>query len=85
MKTGRGSGGKTHSFLTCVLDGGEWSGSGPGRFAPTERALFYQFKMRLDGLPGDDKYLLPLPGFKPWIVDPVASSLYQLRYPCLVS
>jgi hypothetical protein len=29
---------KLHAFLTSVLDGGEWSASRPGRFAPTERA-----------------------------------------------
>ena len=32
IKACRGNGGMIHSFLTCILDGGEWSGSGPGRF-----------------------------------------------------
>jgi hypothetical protein len=27
-----------HAFLTSALDGGDWSASRPGRFAPTERA-----------------------------------------------
>jgi hypothetical protein len=27
-----------HEFLTSALDGGEWSGSRPGRFTPRERA-----------------------------------------------
>jgi hypothetical protein len=34
----RGSGGITPSFLTSVLDGGEWSASRLGRFTPGERA-----------------------------------------------
>jgi hypothetical protein len=25
-----------HTFLTSVLDGGEWSASRPGRFTPSE-------------------------------------------------
>jgi hypothetical protein len=27
-----------HAFFTSALDGGEWSASHPGRFAPRERA-----------------------------------------------
>jgi hypothetical protein len=30
---------------------------------------------------GEEKNLLPLPGFEPWIFQPVAWSLYGLRYP----
>jgi hypothetical protein len=29
---------KLHTYLTSVLDGGEWSASRPGRFTPRERA-----------------------------------------------
>jgi len=29
-----------HSFLTSAIDGGEWSASRSGRFAPNEGALY---------------------------------------------
>jgi hypothetical protein len=38
MKTCLGSGIKAPQFLTTALVGGEWSASGPGRFAPRRRA-----------------------------------------------
>jgi hypothetical protein len=38
MKTYGGSGGIAPPFLTSALDGGEWSGSHPGRFIPGEIA-----------------------------------------------
>ena len=34
-----------------------------------------------DGHYGDEKNLLPLPGFEPWIVQPVVDSLHQLHDP----
>jgi hypothetical protein len=38
MKTYRGVEAYIHAFLTSALDGGEWSASRLGRFAPRERA-----------------------------------------------
>jgi hypothetical protein len=38
MKTYEGLDVQTNVFLTSALDGGEWSASRPGRFAPGEGA-----------------------------------------------
>jgi len=38
MKTWGGNGVQLHTFLTLVLDGGEWSASCPGLYTSGERA-----------------------------------------------
>jgi hypothetical protein len=38
-----------HAFWTLAVEGGEWSGSSPGRFTPRERAPRYPLDRRLGG------------------------------------
>jgi hypothetical protein len=60
-----------HLFLTSVLDGGEWSVSQPGNFAPKKEPQ-YQSNRKLGwppaGLDDLEKSFLPLLEFEPWIV-----------------
>jgi len=64
----RGEEPQPHSLLTFALDGGEWSTS------HHRKELQYPLNRRLGGpwdpseCFGDDKNLLPLLAFKPWIV-----------------
>ena len=71
------------SFLTSALGGGEWLNSRPGRFTFRKRN---QVPVKL--VPGWTPELVWtfrrrerfLPKFEPWIVKPIAQSLYQLLY-----
>jgi hypothetical protein len=59
--------------LGSVLDGGEWSASCPWRFIPGERAPGTHWiggYVSLSGCCGEEKILLPLPGFEPWSSSP---------------
>jgi hypothetical protein len=66
-----------HTFLTSVLDGGEWSASRPGRFTLREGAPGYPLDRRLggpqsrSGLGGEEKISQTLPGLEPPITQPV--------------
>jgi len=76
MKACSGSGGTAPLILTSALDGGEWSTSRPGRFSPGKE-LQYQLYRRLarsqnqEESLGEEKNLLPVPGFEPRILHPV--------------
>ena len=84
MKTYRGSRGIT-PFLTSALDGSEWLTSRPHRLIPRKEPR-YPLNMRLDGPQsrygrfGEEKNLLPHPGFESRTVQPRIES-YRLRYP----
>ena len=67
-----------HSFLTSALDGGKWLTSRPGSLTPRKDPLnsrLCRTQSRYGRL-GENKYLLPLPGFKFRTVQPVAKSLF---------
>jgi hypothetical protein len=76
MKT-YGNEGITPTFLTCALDGGEWSASNPSRVIPRESPVLIGQCVGLgrSGRCGEEKNLSPLPGIE------VGPSLYQLGYP----
>jgi len=65
-----------HSFLTWVLDWGEWLTSRPGRFCRGGE-LLYPLNRRLGGYLSqwghfsEDNNILPLQGFESWTVQPV--------------
>ena len=65
-----------HSFLISALDRGAWSSSHSGHFNP--RKENQHLLRRLGGSQswygcfGEEKNALPLPGFKPWIIQPIA-------------
>jgi hypothetical protein len=82
MQAYRGSSVWLDSFLTTVLDGGEWLTSRPGHFNRGGKKKHFVRgwvgpRASLDGL---EKTLLSLLGFEPRTVQPVAMSLYRLRY-----
>jgi hypothetical protein len=66
-----------HTFLTSLLDGGEWSASRPGRFTLQGKSPWYQLDRRLggpqsrSGRGGEKKHSQPLPGLEPPIIQPV--------------
>jgi len=76
MKTYRSSGGIT-LLLNLELDGDEWSASCPGYFTPAKESLL-PMNRRLGESQnrskcfGKDINLLPLLGFEPWFIQPVA-------------
>ena len=63
-----------HAFLTLPLVGGVWSTSRPGRSTP-KLQHWYPFNVRLGGGRsrhiGEDKDLLPFPGFETRTAQPV--------------
>jgi hypothetical protein len=65
-----------HSFLTLVLDGGEWLTSRPGRFTLGEERR-HPLNTRLAGprsgpdVFGVEKNVLHLPGFEPRTIQPI--------------
>jgi hypothetical protein len=71
MKTYWGVEVQLHTFLTSVLDGGEWSNSRPGRFIPGRKNPRYLLDRRLGGpqswcgRSGEEKNSQPPPGIKP--------------------
>jgi hypothetical protein len=69
-----------YSFLTSVLDGGEWVNIMPGRFTPSTHSTAVG---SLKGPGGffKRKFSLHLQGFQPRIIQPAPLSLYQLSYP----
>ena len=65
-----------YSFLTWARDGGEWSTSRPYRFTPSKGSR-YKLNTRLNGLEiwsglRFREKGLPLPGFEPQIIQPLA-------------
>ena len=83
-----------HLFLTSALDIGVLSDSHPGSFIsvykqqcpppPSSRGGFRESQTR-KRFSGEQKDLLPLPEFKPGIIQPVDWSLYRLRcHVCVV-
>jgi len=73
MKTYKGEEAQPHSLLIFALDGGEWSTSRHSHLTPRKEPQ-YPLNRRLGG-PwgpsehfGEDKNLLPLLAFQPWIV-----------------
>ena len=66
-----------YSFLTLAIDGGEWSASHCGWFAPLKEP-FYLLNRRLGGAQdwflrvGEEKNLLHQPRFKPQFVQAIA-------------
>jgi len=68
-----------HLFLTWALGGGEWPASGPGRFtAGNEHSDAMNKRMggpqTWSGVFGEEKNVLPLPGFESLIFQSVAQS-----------
>jgi hypothetical protein len=65
-----------HSFLSSVLDGGEWSASWPVRFTPRKEPRYHYCGMggprNCSGHLEEQKDLLPLLVFEHWIVPPIA-------------
>ena len=60
-------------FLTAALYGGRLSASRPGPFIPgKEPRNAWNKRLKGSGLFRDDKKLLPLPGFEPRTVQPIA-------------
>jgi hypothetical protein len=66
-----GSGGTAQTFLTSVLDRGEWSASCPGRFTQGEIAPVSHWtgdwvgpRASLDAV--EKRNIFPLPGIEPW-------------------
>jgi len=66
-----------YSFLISAIDGGEWSATDCGWFAPLKKP-FYLLNRRLGGAQdwsicvGEEKNLLHQPRFKPQIVQVIA-------------
>jgi len=68
-----------HPFLTSALDGSELSTSCPVRFFPRNDPL--SGPLSWTGRFGEKKYPVNLPGFENRTVQPVAHTIYQIRYP----
>jgi hypothetical protein len=63
-------------FVTLVLDGVKWSTACPGCFTPRKEPQ-YSLNRRLGGLSRVsldilENNLLPLPGMKTWIIQPIS-------------
>ena len=67
--------------MTAALEGGEWSAARSGRTLPTgkTRYLFYKRLGGPQGRSGQAENLIPT-GMRSRTVQPVAQSLYRLRY-----
>jgi hypothetical protein len=66
-----------HSFLTSAVDKGDWSASRHGRFTSEKNPGTYWVRYWVGSGGGldifwEDKYLLPLAWFEPWIIQVVA-------------
>jgi hypothetical protein len=74
-----------YSSMTAALEVGEWSAARPGRTLPPEKN-WYPFYRRLgvpQGRSGRAENLVPT-GIRSRTVQPVAQSLYRLRYPAAI-
>jgi hypothetical protein len=87
MKAYRGVEVQLHSFVTWVLDEGEWSASRLSYLAPAKRAPTTPRHSRLgrcqgqSGCCGEQKNLLAWPGIKTWIIGgPVHSPVSYTPY-----
>jgi hypothetical protein len=56
------------TFLALALDGGEWSMSYPGHFTPRKE----MWALSQSGQSEEEKNPIPLPGFEPQIIQPIA-------------
>ena len=68
---------KRHSFFILALSGGEWSSLGIGRFTLAKEPLVAMVRKLGESWRqwkrfGEEKHLLPLPGFETQIFQPVA-------------
>ena len=61
-----------HSLLASALDGSEWLTSRSGRFILGKEPRYSSNNRRQGGSFGEEKNLLPLPGFEPPTVQPIA-------------
>ena len=66
-----------------ALEGGEGQASRPGRFLPQGKTRYplYRSLGGPQGRSGQVQNISPPPGYDPRTVQPVAQSLYRLRYP----
>jgi hypothetical protein len=79
------SGGIAPSFLTCALDGGEWSVSRSGRFHPGETSTDTHWVGLRTGLDTvkNRKNLLALPGIEPRFLVRSSRSLITMLSECV--
>jgi hypothetical protein len=69
-----------HAFLTCALEGGEWSASRPGRFIEREGASGTHLILGWvrSGHGGEEKNSQPLPGPEPLVAQRYTTELSRL-------